>query len=159
RAAQRPYSGPGWDQADAWTTKYFPVFSYSGQGAFEIDGWGPTGFGCLGGCEGRPDVLSIEPVDGPGQDTVLGNPRVPAPALPPEMADARTTEGPGDPVNVSSGNYTMAHTDLAVPGRGVPLQFTRLYSAQAPASGPAGTASVLGSKWSHNWEASLTEIS
>ena len=33
----------------------------------------------------------------------------------------------GDPVSLASGDYTYSHTDIAIPGRGVGLNFTRSY--------------------------------
>ena len=44
----------------------------------------------------------------------------------------------GDPVDCGTGDFTESQTDLAVGGRGVGLDLTRNYSAQAAASGASG---------------------
>ena len=36
-----------------------------------------------------------------------------------------------DPVDLATGDFTESHTDLSLPGAGVPLAFTRTYDAQA----------------------------
>src|SRR6185437_8585756 len=48
------------------------------------------------------------------------------------------------------------HTDLSIPSSGVPLSFTRGYSAQAPFDDDS--TSILGTKWSFNWQARLVVI-
>lgn len=40
----------------------------------------------------------------------------------------------GDPVNTESGNFSESMTDLATPGRGLPLNVTRTYNAQLATS-------------------------
>ena len=59
-----------------------------------------------------------------------------------------------DPCDTSTGNFFENFTDLAVPGRGVPLAFTRSYNSSpapdAPADGP------LGYGWSFNYNMSLS---
>ncbi len=57
-----------------------------------------------------------------------------------------------DPVDLSSGALTHSHTDLALPGPGVPLAFTRTYS---PVSSDSGG---LGSRWTHNYEMRIEEL-
>ena len=58
-----------------------------------------------------------------------------------------------DPCDVSTGNFTDSTTDLSIPGRGMPLEFTRTYnsypSPAAPADGP------LGYGWSYNYGMTL----
>jgi RHS repeat-associated protein len=44
----------------------------------------------------------------------------------------------GDPIDCATGNFSESQTDFAIPGRGVGLELTRTYSAQAAASGPFG---------------------
>jgi YD repeat-containing protein len=56
----------------------------------------------------------------------------------------------GDPVNVATGNFIDSHTDISVPTRGVPLEFTRSYNSLDDTSGP------LGRGWQHNYNTSLT---
>jgi RHS repeat-associated protein len=100
----------------------------------------------------------LERVDGPGQVKVLGNPDVGSRnVLPPGLNAYIVGDSSDDPVDLVSGNYFQAHTDLAVPGKGIPLTWTRTYSAQAYGSS-GGQSSVMGAKWSHNWQAALTEF-
>src|SRR5206468_988848 len=52
----------------------------------------------------------------------------------------------GDTVNTAIGNFWHTYTDLSIPGRGVPLLFTRTYnSLRADTDGP------LGYGWTHNY--------
>ena len=51
----------------------------------------------------------------------------------------------GDPVILSTGNFDLSETDLAIPGRGMDFEFTRSYRSGAATKGH------LGSKWDHNW--------
>ncbi len=56
----------------------------------------------------------------------------------------------GDPIDIYSGNFTHTFTDVSVPGRGIPLDFTRTYNAQAAAqNGP------LGYGWTSSYNAAL----
>jgi len=59
-------------------------------------------------------------------------------------------EKDGDPVSVVSGAFTHSHTDVAIPGKGIPLGFTRYYSSQG------SVTSELGYRWSHTYAMSLT---
>ena len=56
-----------------------------------------------------------------------------------------------DPVSFVSGALTHSHTDIAVPGRGIPLEFTRNY-----ASTGTSTAGDLGWGWTHSYSSKLT---
>ena len=56
-----------------------------------------------------------------------------------------------DPVNTANGNYAYQHTDIAIPTRGLPLDFARAYNSLSPQAGP------LGYGWTHNWNLRLTE--
>ena len=62
-----------------------------------------------------------------------------------------TTPCAGDPVNCSSGELFETYDDLAVPGRGMPLDFTRSYT-----SGFALTPGPLGYGWTDSYDMSLT---
>jgi RHS repeat-associated protein len=55
-----------------------------------------------------------------------------------------------DPVNVATGDFSHSHTDLAIPGKGVPLQFTRYYHSGSKLS------SGMGSGWTHTYDMYLT---
>lgn len=52
-----------------------------------------------------------------------------------------------DPVNLGTGAFTLHADDLTLPGRVIPLAFTRWYNSADPTSGP------LGPGWTHtyNW--------
>ncbi len=56
----------------------------------------------------------------------------------------------GDPVDTASGAFTHSHTDIVIPGKGIPLEFTRAYNSQ----GAKGDGS-LGFRWYHNYSWSL----
>jgi RHS repeat-associated protein len=53
-------------------------------------------------------------------------------------------------VNAVSGNLVLSATDLALPGKGSTLTFTRAYNSLSTASGPLGTG------WTHRYNAFLT---
>ncbi|MEX1253468.1 MAG: RHS repeat-associated core domain-containing protein [Dehalococcoidia bacterium] len=57
-----------------------------------------------------------------------------------------------DPIDLSTGVFTHGHTDLLLPGRGMPLEFTRMYN---PVLSGAGT---LGARWTHNYEMRVDEL-
>jgi RHS repeat-associated protein len=51
-----------------------------------------------------------------------------------------------EPVNTATGNYYFQRTDFAVPGRGLPMVFTRTYNSAGISTGP------LGLGWTHSYE-------
>ena len=51
-----------------------------------------------------------------------------------------------DPVNTASGDFNHLHTDLAIPGRGIPLDFTRSYHSGSD------TTRSLGQGWTHGFD-------
>jgi RHS repeat-associated protein len=55
-----------------------------------------------------------------------------------------------DPVDIASGNLSHQNTDVAVPGRGVSLSFTRYYNSGSLAS------RSLGLGWTHSYDSYLT---
>ena len=55
----------------------------------------------------------------------------------------------GDPVNCATGNYTEPQTDFAIGGRGVGLDLTRTYSAQAAAT--AASPGAFGYGWNNSF--------
>jgi RHS repeat-associated protein len=61
------------------------------------------------------------------------------------------TGSAAEPVNTATGNYYYQHTDLKLPGRGLPFAFTRTYNDQDSYSGP------LGRGWTHSYNVRLTE--
>ena len=62
-----------------------------------------------------------------------------------------TTPCAGDPVNCSSGELFETHDDLSVPGRGIPLDFTRSYT-----SGFASDDGPLGYGWTDSYDMNQT---
>ncbi len=56
-----------------------------------------------------------------------------------------------EPVNTATGNYYYQHTDLSLPGRGLPLVFTRTHNVQDANIGP------FGSGWTHSYNLKLIE--
>jgi len=56
-----------------------------------------------------------------------------------------------EPVSTGNGNYYYQHTDLNVPGRGLPFVFSRSYNALDTYSGP------LGGNWTHTYNVLLTD--
>lgn len=56
-----------------------------------------------------------------------------------------------DPVSFTSGAFFQTHTDISIPGRGTPLEFTRTYS-----SAGAQTTGSLGWGWTTNYDAKLS---
>ncbi|MBI3971118.1 MAG: hypothetical protein HY332_07490, partial [Chloroflexi bacterium] len=65
-------------------------------------------------------------------------------------ADVPTTGFAADPVNTNTGHFTQPETDIAIPGRGLGLVFTRTYNAADLSDGP------LGFGWTHSYAARLT---
>ncbi len=57
----------------------------------------------------------------------------------------------GDPVSLITGAITHNHTDIQVPGKGIPLEFTRTYS-----SGGLPMQGRLGYGWTDNYNSRLT---
>jgi RHS repeat-associated protein len=69
----------------------------------------------------------------------------------PNRSEKRTTCSKGHPVNCATGVFWHEFTDAQVPGRGVPLEFTRTYSSlNALEDGP------LGFGWSDGYGMSLS---
>ena len=59
----------------------------------------------------------------------------------------------GDPVNCATGDLSESQTDLLIEGRGVPLDLTRTYSAQAAAE--ASSAGAFGYGWTGSFSEHL----
>jgi RHS repeat-associated protein len=59
----------------------------------------------------------------------------------------------GDPVNCATGDFNETQTDFQIGGRGVGLDLTRTYSAQAAAHGATG---IFGAGWSYSFGQRLT---
>jgi RHS repeat-associated protein len=56
-----------------------------------------------------------------------------------------------EPVSTGNGNYFYQHSDFAIPGRGLPLVFTRTYNARDNSIGP------LGANWTHSYNVALSQ--
>ncbi|HLF79433.1 MAG TPA: DUF6531 domain-containing protein [Dehalococcoidia bacterium] len=55
----------------------------------------------------------------------------------------------GDPVDTSTGQFTHQHTDMLIPGKGVPLEFSRSYGSMSSQN------KDLGFGWTHNYAIGL----
>lgn len=66
------------------------------------------------------------------------------------LGDAPDCNLEGDPVNTSTGNATCTSTDLALPGRGLALTFTRTYNSQ-----DVDRSGFLGRGWICEYQAAL----
>lgn len=80
----------------------------------------------------------------------------PIPITPPQTAflgssTNRSASFTSEPVNTATGNYFYPQTDLILPGRGLPVVFTRSYNSQDPDLGP------LGQGWTHSYNVGLAE--
>jgi RHS repeat-associated protein len=56
-----------------------------------------------------------------------------------------------DPAAYHSGELSHSHTDIAIPGKGVPLEFTRYYTSSRDSVAPG----AMGDRWFHNYESNL----
>ena len=68
---------------------------------------------------------------------------------PPSAANPSGTVA--EPVNTATGNYLFQRTDLTIPGRRLPVMFSRTYNSLDPSAGP------LGQGWTHSYHVLLTE--
>ncbi len=154
-------TGPPYDPIGVWIEKFFYIYNPSSPytpspqtGWIDITGWPnpPT----LPSCQNAkdwdpPSVAVLERIDAPPVTDCASQGA---------MADELNSKPVGAStrgVDVVSGNYFRGHTDLSIPGKGLPLRFTRCYSAQSKTGG-LGVTGPLGNKWSHNWQASIKEF-
>jgi RHS repeat-associated protein len=101
---------------------------------------------------GGTDVLTASLFTGPGIPVIPGYPGYQVPPATSGSPQSNSTTGySSEPVNTGTGNYYYQHTDIAIPGRGLPLVFQRGYNAQDTYSGP------LGANWSHTYNVVLTQ--
>ena len=70
---------------------------------------------------------------------------------PPKSSKSTTCPVTQHPINCATGDFWHTFNDFAIPGRGVPLNFTHTYSSSA-----SGTASRLGFGWTDSYNMSLT---
>ncbi|MCY0874801.1 MAG: DNRLRE domain-containing protein, partial [Firmicutes bacterium] len=61
----------------------------------------------------------------------------------------------GDGVNVADGNLEVQQTDLATPGRGIPVSVTRTFNSFNVANEPPGHVNLFGDGWSSNLDMSI----
>ena len=101
--------------------------------------------------DGGATWVTINP---PGEDYVVAMVvTAPLPLAPPVFEPEHPVADPDhpvswtdDPVNTASGDFKHVHTDLAIQGRGVPLEFTRYYHSGS------NTARSLGYGWTHSYD-------
>jgi RHS repeat-associated protein len=67
------------------------------------------------------------------------------------VASSKNPDMRGDPVSLVTGAMTHTHTDIQVPGKGVPLEFTRTYS-----TGGLPMQGRLGHGWTDNYNSLLS---
>lgn len=86
--------------------------------------------------------VTVRPTNGPTQGELRGGSA---------QSENQTTCSTNKPVNCGTGDFWHTFTDFAIPGRGVPLDLTRTYSAaMASAPGPFGFG------WTHSYNMSLS---
>jgi RHS repeat-associated protein len=83
----------------------------------------------------------------PGQPTRLDN--ISINLLGAISKESQPSTKAGDPFDTSNGQITHSHTDVAIPGKGIPLEFTRSYHSMLAIEGN------LGYNWSHTYSISL----
>lgn len=93
------------------------------------------------------------------QFTTEGPPPTPTPTpIPTEEFNgvrmALTQPGEGEPVNTATGNFYYSRTDVRIPSRGFPFEFTRTYNVMGRIE--AGSK-PLGYGWTHNFNVFITE--
>ena len=83
--------------------------------------------------------------------TILGPPAGTPSSSPTGSGDNLGTQAPAaEPISTGNGNYFYSHTDLTIPGRGMPLVFQRAYNTLDSYAGP------LGANWTHTYNISLS---
>ena len=147
--------GSSWEQSQELTASDGEVMGGFG---WSVGVSGPTAF------IGAPTWGSQEPpgkayifstLDLQPQGTVLlgdawggGSPSEPCQCTGTDSADPTSL----DPVDLATGDFTESHTDISVPGAGVPLDFTRTYDAQSAQAEVTNGSPLppLGYGWSDN---------
>ncbi len=62
-------------------------------------------------------------------------------------------------VNTAIGNYAFQKTDLAIPGRGLPVVFATAYNAMAPYNPKSPIDNyIMGPGWTHSYNMTATEV-
>ncbi len=82
---------------------------------------------------------------------VTGGPSTAEQGGAPGLSEHATTCHAGQPVNCATGTFWHEFTDASIPGRGVPLKFTRTYSSSA-----AEIDGPLGFGWTDSYNMALT---
>jgi RHS repeat-associated protein len=119
--------------------------------------------GSYGGISGRGQELFEHYTGGVWSVTVTQQPPAGGPVLAAEVrggsncacanADLGQSHS-GDPVDTAYGGFSESYTDLTIPGRGMPLQFSRTYDSGAAVIATA--PGPLGYGWTSNVFASLS---
>ncbi|MFC1439658.1 RHS repeat-associated core domain-containing protein [Streptacidiphilus sp. N1-10] len=101
-----------------------------------------------GGYDVGYDAIAFTPEGGTPGHPIGGPPGIqdaPRGSNPAFIACGCAQRTAGDPIDTATGYFGDDYTDLTVPGRGMPLTFTRSYaSAIADPNGPNGTLAVNG---------------
>jgi RHS repeat-associated protein len=143
----------------------FRVWWVSGQGewviyqngSYEETGWVQDETLTVWPFMGTSGTFKITRIIGPFEVAEIGGNQAdfhsyPPPA-PPSPEPSPPPENTPDPVAVASGAYHHQHTDLYIPGKGIPLEFTRHYNAHSTYVGS------LGHRWVHNYAMEVDERS
>ena len=98
-----------------------------------------------------PTVNALQPNNAGGFDAFVAK-ISPIPAAGTGVAGGTTNpqQSVAEPVSTGNGNYLYQHTDLVIPGRGMPLVFQRSYNTLDNYYGP------LGVNWTYSYNIFLT---
>lgn len=103
--------------------------------------------------ESPPPSTPTSPPSPPAtQPSGTSNPQSHAPASPKPTTETGPTAEGMDPVQFSSGAFTLSQTDLSFPGASRPLELRRSYDSRSAYRSP------LGSNWTHNWDVRLIPL-
>lgn len=130
------YEGPG--------TSFSNISSAFTGGVVSFSGGVPPGGTAYFSLEAPLNATSV----------VTGGPSAAEQGGAPGLSESHTTCSAGQPVNCATGTFWHEFTDTSIPGRGVPMRFTRTYSSSAAESdGP------LGFGWTDSYNMALTVAS
>ncbi len=125
------YAESGGSGPQPWAVKSFSVSSWGGQ-TIKLQVIGNTG-----------EVGFDDPAFNFTAAAVLG-------WSSPGSSQEHPSADDGEPVDTSAGSLVHRHTDILIPGRGIPLEFTRTYASMSTHAGD------LGHRWNHNYAWLLT---
>jgi len=98
--------------------------------------------------DGPPSLIGVTPQGGSNASSSTGGG---------SPNGAKCTCAVGEPINVSTGDFYDTHTDLRIPGAGVPLGFTRTYDASVAQEGINDAG--MGPGWTSNFSMNVSNTS